>query len=364
MKKIVKSFFAVLLMLIFLIQFCGCGIKLTKDSVKNDSEEVVRSNAITKMNIKLNLGNGNAIVIDLNEEIDESLLSGLNIDEITLLRYGYYAKYDYEFSNSTYVDYFNQYSWYEPINKNVDNSLTLIDKENIALIKKYEEKLTSSSLPTPSSTQTQAQADPPVQNNTSIAHEIWLNLSDGRTVVIDLDRKISADFLWQLTTDELAYIRNGYYAKHGYKFSMDKYLNYFSQYSWYAPVSSNVESKLTALDKENVARIQQYEKGNISSNSSNNNIGTYYVWLSLDNGNEVAVDLNQRLSENLLWQLNSDYLAVLRNAYYAKSGYIFSTKMYSDYFMQYTWYKPRSKNVESSLSKVDKENIALIQKYE
>lgn len=129
-------------------------------------------------------------------------------------------------------------------------------------------------------------------------------------------------------------------------------------------MSSNVESRLTALDKENIALIQQYEKSNVSSNLPNNNVGTYYVWLYLNNGSVVAVGLNQKLSENLLWQLNSDYLAVLRNAYYAKYGYIFSKQMYFDYFIQYDWYQPRSKNVDSSLSKVDKENIALIKKYE
>lgn len=105
----------------------------------------------------------------------------------------------------------------------------MIDKENISLIKTYEEKLTSALLPTPSSTQT----DPPVQNNTISPHEMWLRLSDGITVTIDLDKRISEELLWQLTRDELAYIRNGYYAKHGYIFTKKKYSEYFSQYKWY-----------------------------------------------------------------------------------------------------------------------------------
>lgn len=360
MKKIVKWILTISLIFVFAIQFCAC--KTQSQSIKSNNLQTKGNNANKK--IQLNLGSGNSIVINLNEKINEEILSKLNIDELTLLRYAYYAKYDYEFADSSYVEYFDQYSWYEPINKNVDDRLTLNDKENIALVKTYEKKLTSSSLMTPSTTQSSTQDNSAVQNSVISSHEIHLRLSNDVIVTINLDKRISEELLWQLTSDELSYIRNGYYAKHGYIFSKKKYSEYFSQYTWYKAKSKNVENSLTKLDKENVAKILEYEKSQDTVHNQEFDVGIYYIWLYLNNGNAVIVDLDEKINESLLWELNSDELGLLRNAYYAKNGYIFSNKTYSNFFSQYSWYYPVSKNVESNLSKIDKENIALVKKYE
>ncbi|WFD11510.1 YARHG domain-containing protein [Tepidibacter hydrothermalis] len=78
------------------------------------------------------------------------------------------------------------------------------------------------------------------------------------------------------------------------------------------------------------------------------------ISLSLKNLN---FNLNQLFDVIELNKLDSKELAILRNSIYAKHGYIFSTEEVSEYFSQFSWYKPLSKDVEKKLNNIDKENI-------
>jgi hypothetical protein len=75
-------------------------------------------------------------------------------------------------------------------------------------------------------------------------------------------------------------------------------------------------------------------------------------------------NLDKEFDEKALEKLNADELSILRNSIYAKYGYIFSSQKLKDYFAQFTWYKPASKNVESKLNKVDRQNVEKIQALE
>jgi hypothetical protein len=76
--------------------------------------------------------------------------------------------------------------------------------------------------------------------------------------------------------------------------------------------------------------------------------------------NNIGFYLDKPLDIDDLNKLSSKDLSILRNAIYAKNGYIFSTKEFSEYFSQLSWYKPTDKNVESKLNNIDKENIKRI----
>lgn len=306
--------------------------------------------------IKLNLGSNNAIEINLDEKLNEELLTRLNDDELMVIRNGYYAKYGYEFPDGRYLNYFNQFKWYKPLSDNVENELTVLDKENIRLIDEYDKsKVNNIEIPT-------SKSNSRIKNNRD--YIMKLDLGSGYFIYIDLNERLSEEILWKLTEEELSYVRNGYYAKHGYKFSQEKYLNYFKQYSWYNPISSNVEKSLSSIDQDNVKLVQEYEDTFTSYQQENNYIGYFCIYFDRGAGDYIMIDLEQGLEESLLCQLNSTELALLRNAYYAKHGYIFSMQEYSNYFYQYEWYYPDSKNVESRLTNLDKSNIALVQKYE
>lgn len=61
----------------------------------------------------------------------------------------------------------------------------------------------------------------------------------------------------QLPPDELDYMRNSIYARHGYSFANKEVASLFSDADWYMPCSTNVEKQLTQIEKTNIQRIQK-----------------------------------------------------------------------------------------------------------
>jgi len=62
------------------------------------------------------------------------------------------------------------------------------------------------------------------------------------------------------TVDELGFIRNEIYARHGYIFQNSKYKTYFEAQPWYRPVSRNVDGKLSPEERLNVEMITEIEE--------------------------------------------------------------------------------------------------------
>ena len=50
----------------------------------------------------------------------------------------------------------------------------------------------------------------------------------------------------------------------------------------------------------------------------------------------------------------------MRNEIFAEYGYRFKTEKWRKYFSKKDWYNPRSDNVDSQLTEIEKENIKLI----
>ena len=80
-------------------------------------------------------------------------------------------------------------------------------------------------------------------------------------IIPDSDtRYLTRSELSGYSSDELAYIRNEIFARHGYIFEKSKYRNYFSSKSWYEPDSSfNYEYDLNKIEKANVDLIKSME---------------------------------------------------------------------------------------------------------
>jgi hypothetical protein len=81
----------------------------------------------------------------------------------------------------------------------------------------------------------------------------------------------------------------------------------------------------------------------------------YYGYLSL---------LDREIPNTALAVLSKEELRLLRNAIYAKHGMIFQSNDLTTHFQQYSWYRPRSRNVETQLTEVDRINIGNIQVFE
>lgn len=70
------------------------------------------------------------------------------------------------------------------------------------------------------------------------------------------------------------------------------------------------------------------------------------------------------LSAEDVENLNGWELKIMRNEIYARHGYIFRTEEMKEYFKAQSWYTPKYENVDDMLTKVEKENIKLIKRYE
>ncbi len=70
------------------------------------------------------------------------------------------------------------------------------------------------------------------------------------------------------------------------------------------------------------------------------------------------------LSESDLDRFSLEDLRLLRNAIFAKHGYIFSNPKLSKYFQKYQWYIPTSNNVYDELTVTEKRNIQIIKNRE
>lgn len=78
----------------------------------------------------------------------------------------------------------------------------------------------------------------------------------------------------------------------------------------------------------------------------------------------INIDIEKQINYMDLVNLTADELGILRNAIFAKHGYIFKTAKYSDYFSSFDWYEPVLEDVNSRLTKQDQLGITLIKKAE
>lgn len=74
--------------------------------------------------------------------------------------------------------------------------------------------------------------------------------------------------------------------------------------------------------------------------------------------------LKKQLTDEDLEGKDKKELRLMRNYYFARHGLIFRDEGLTNYFSQFDWYEPVSKNVDSRITKQELENIKLIMSYE
>lgn len=71
-----------------------------------------------------------------------------------------------------------------------------------------------------------------------------------------------------LSPDSLDYMRNEIYARHGYSFKSTAWANEFANEDWYVPCYTNVDSKLTSIEKKNIKNIKAMHKYMVANPNS------------------------------------------------------------------------------------------------
>ncbi len=71
----------------------------------------------------------------------------------------------------------------------------------------------------------------------------------------------------------------------------------------------------------------------------------------------------EKLTEKQLKNLRKLDLEIIKNSVFARHGYSFKKKTYRNFFEMTDWYVPVSNNVDADLSPLEKENLALLNRF-
>ena len=135
-------------------------------------------------------------------------------------------------------------------------------------------------------------------------------------------------------------LRNEIYALHGRQFKTPWIQDYFDSQTWYNPVLDFKDTQLAAVETDNVATIVKYE-------------------------GKIHEDLSAKpVTDDLVQGLFLEDARKLRNEIFARHGRTFKDKWLQGYFNSFSWYKADPNFKDTSLSPVEKKNVATILAYE
>jgi len=160
--------------------------------------------------------------------ISETMLRGLSLHELRLLRNEIYARHGRIFKTLWIQQYFGGQPWYDPKEDFKDEEISGPDKTNIETIVAYENKLHNSISAKP----------------------------------------ITAALLQGLFVEDVRKMRDEIYARHGKVFKDQWTQKYFQSFDWYKANTSYSDAQLSAVEKGNLAVIASYEKRAVTAMST------------------------------------------------------------------------------------------------
>lgn len=213
---------------------------------------------------------------------------------------------------------------------------------------------------------------------------------------LEYDRAITPDDLRGRTLRELALMRNMPYARHGQRFRRPWLASYFSEQSWYHASHFVQSSELAALERQNSDAVAHYdvalERADLVRMRDallqrqrehhlrpEDNVEAMLIGTRL--GERIggdglsAVDpqvtpledptrLDALLTLEMLRVLSPRDLRILRNMVRARHGATFHAASLVDYFEPAEWYHPDPAYNDARLTRVDRQNLRLIQTVE
>jgi hypothetical protein len=155
-----------------------------------------------------------------NKLISESMLKGLSLHELRLLRNEIYARHGRSFRAAWLQQYFWSQPWYEQKEDFQDEQVSGSDKLNVEIIVRYENRM----------------------------HD-------------ELGRKpLTRAMLAGLFVEDVEKMRQEIYARRGKVFKEPWLQTYFASFDWYKPDPDFNDSMLTAVERQNLASLVAYAK--------------------------------------------------------------------------------------------------------
>lgn len=166
------------------------------------------------------------------------------------------ARHGYEFTESTYANYFSQRTWYKA-GGYASTDLSSIEQENMAFIQKYEEQfkdeiaaIKAGATRAPSNTTTPTTTKAPTVN---------ANATDSSYIFPDSNKRLlTREDILSIDRSLWGYARNEIWARHGYVFKKDAYAKYFANKTWYRPGGFS-NRDLNSIEWANMELIKEME---------------------------------------------------------------------------------------------------------
>lgn len=90
--------------------------------------------------------------------------------------------------------------------------------------------------------------------------ELYRTASDVITKINSSTQLLKEADLKNLKKLELEILRNTIFARHGYTFKKKSFRQFFDPVEWYVPISDDVSSQLTVIEKQNIKLLSTFEK--------------------------------------------------------------------------------------------------------
>jgi hypothetical protein len=193
----------------------------------NEQKNLALIDLIRKQQRKVALMPGDMELFE-NKLISETMLHGLSLHELRLLRNEIYARHGRIFKTAWIEQYFGSQPWYDPKEDFKDEEISGADKTNIETIVAYENKLHNSISTQP----------------------------------------ISAALLQGLFVEDVRKMRDEIYARHGKVFKDQWTQKYFQSFDWYKANPGYSDAQLSAVEKSNLGVIANYEKRAVTAMST------------------------------------------------------------------------------------------------
>lgn len=252
---------------------------------------------------------------------------------------------------------FFAYNAYSSSDKEVDALL----KQQVKNIKKKENKdEVQKALDKQNETEENIKSEKPIYIiNGENPNDPFKGLIDGNSsyVFSESDRaKLSYSDVLNKTLDELFVARNEIFARHGYVFSENPKLDaYFRTKAWYVPKpSENVEPE-NEIELSNVDIIRQVEVSRIAHYNYGNKAIDGFV---------IKDSETRKITEEEVKKLKDWEIIIARNEIFARHNMKFGVPQIMDHFKKQSWYKSEEKFDESTITKLEYDNIEVLKKEE
>ncbi|MEP6804671.1 MAG: YARHG domain-containing protein [Flavobacterium sp.] len=107
---------------------------------------------------------------------------------------------------------------------------------------------------------TESAEDPEVQETETYMETVYRAASESIVTLNSSTKKLKESDIKNLKKIDLEILRNTIFARHGLTFKTKTVRQFFDNIEWYIPVSDNVTSELTTVEKENIVLLKRFEK--------------------------------------------------------------------------------------------------------